>query len=110
MGHTIWIELKGKSRPKGDKGNDNSIILQLEKNLDGIASKIGVRKPSEFYDYTELDDYYDATEIGPKLKANWSNSVQGLDSLFAILAELLGNPKALRFKPDSSTEHWPGQL
>lgn len=106
MGHTIWIELKGDK--KGATDSDNSIICKLDKELDQLATKLGVTPLTEFCDYTVLESEY---SDGPKtLKPKWSDSIAGLESLFTIYAALQKDPKSLKWKAKPETSHWPEYL
>ena len=56
MGHTIWVEVRGRSL--NETADDSSTMLRLMDKLDTLAVKLGVNKLSEFYDYSELEEAY----------------------------------------------------
>lgn len=53
MGATIWVDVRGRSQE--DCPRDNSTLLQCKDPLDRMSEKLGVRKLSEFYDYSVLE-------------------------------------------------------
>lgn len=128
MGHTIWVEING--RPLNETADDSSTMHRLMDNLDVLAGKLGVRKLSDFYDYSELEEAYaDLSDEGedtgddgeeepaPKptleerqAKGEWFDSVVGLDSVRRLHQRLTERFDDLGFKPDRSTAHWPKQL
>jgi hypothetical protein len=128
MGHTIWVEVHG--RPLKETADDSSTMHRLMDNLDVLAGKLGVRKLSDFYDYSELEEAYgdlsdegEDTEDGgeeesapePTLeerqaKGEWFDSAVGLDSVRKLRQRLTERFDDLGFKPDRSTAHWPKQL
>jgi hypothetical protein len=124
MGQTIWVEVHG--RPLKETADDSSTMHRLMDNLDVLAGKLGVRKLSDFYDYSELDEAYgdlgdagEDTEEEPapeptleerQAKGEWFDSAAGLDSVRKLRQRLTERFDDLGFKPDRSTAHWPKQL
>jgi hypothetical protein len=103
---------------------------RLMDNLDVLAGKLGVRKLSDFYDYSELEEAYgdlgdegeDTEDDGeeepapePTLeerqaKGEWFDSTVGLGAVRKLRQRLTERFDDLGFKPDRSTAHWPKQL
>jgi hypothetical protein len=119
MGHTIWVDVRGRS--KNDLPRDNSIMLRMKDQLDRLARKLRVSKLSDFYDYSELEAQYgDFEEDGSEADAepagdgqsrgSWFDSGQALAAVRAIYEHLQQHPEDLGFKPDPSRTHWPGAL
>jgi hypothetical protein len=130
MGHTIWVEVHG--RPLKDTADDSGIMHRLMDNLDALAGKLSVRKLSDFYDYSELEEAYgefdeegdaDSDDSGgeeerdtePSLeerqaKGEWFDSTEGLKAVRALRQHLSERFEDLGFTPDSSTDHWPKRL
>lgn len=128
MGHTIWVEIHG--RPVNETAQDCSTMYRLMDNLDALAGKLGVRKLSDFYDYSELEEEYgDLGDEGdesendddeepasePTLeerqsKGDWFDSTLGLESVRKLRERLTAQFDDLGFKPDRSRGHWPKQL
>ena len=90
MGYTIWLQVNRDGRAEGDDV-DNSIMLELETELDRLAERLGVAKLSQFRD-------------------SWFDPKAAHESVSRLLEELRARPESLGFKPDSSTSHWPGYL
>ena len=124
MGHTIWVEVHGRSLK--ETAGDHSTMDRLMDKLDVLAGKLGVRKLSDFYDYSELEAAYgdldDAEGEGneesaaqPTLeerqaRGDWFDSATGLDSIRKLRQRLSEQFDELGFQPDQSTAHWPEQL
>ena len=121
MGHTIWVEVHG--RPLKETADDSSTMHRLMDNLDVLAGKLGVRKLSDFYDYSELEEAYgDLSDEGedteddgeeesapePTLekhqaKGEWFDSAVGIDSIRKLRQRLTERFDDLDFRPDRST-------
>jgi hypothetical protein len=121
MGHTIWVDVRG--RAKDDPLQDNSIMLRLQSQLDDLSTKLNVVKLSEFYDYSELETTYgdfdcegDETEDGNLTvedgqdEGAWFNPGPALTAVRAIHDHLVKHPEELGFEADPSQSHWPGDL
>jgi hypothetical protein len=64
MSDTIWLEVTdGTEKTGGDR--DNTILLKLGTQLDALAEKLGVAKPSSFYDNSALADETRASSTRP---------------------------------------------
>jgi len=119
VGHTIWIDTKG--RPEAEH-TDMSVLLRLDKELDALAEKLGVEKLTNFYDYSVLQDEYgdldeageeDADETGEESETpagSWFDSAKGLQTVKALRSQLLKDFSALSWAPDESRRHWPQSL
>jgi hypothetical protein len=126
MGHTIWVEIKG--RPTKETAQDSSIMHRLMDNLDALAGKLGVQKLSDFYDYSELERAYgdfdesedseDAAQEEPgkptleqrQAKGKWFDSTVGVASVRKLREHLAARFADLGFVPDKSKGHWPKRL
>ncbi len=129
MGHTIWVEVHGRSLK--ETADDSSIMHRLMDNLDELAGRLRVRKLSDFYDYSELEEVYgdleeedsdsndsegeDEIPAEPTLeerqaKGEWFDSSEGLKSISALRQRLSERFEDLEFRADSSTDHWPKRL
>lgn len=99
--------------------------------MDVLAGRLGVRKLSDFYDYSELEEEYgdlgedegddsdgdddERNASGPALeerqsKGDWFDSAVGLESVRKLRERLTAHFDDLGFNPDRSTGHWPKQL
>ena len=52
MGSTVWFEIQG--RPLKETAEDCSKMHRLSDDLDALALQLGVRKLSDFFNYSEL--------------------------------------------------------
>ena len=89
MGNTIWLQIKREGKVTGGE-RDNSIMLRLERELDGLADELTVARPSSFY--------------------GWHNPDVGLKTISALLHTLRENPERLEYPRDPSRAHWPELL
>lgn len=104
MGDTIWLETTdGKRKSGGDR--DNSIILRLSPQLDALAARLGVEKPSAFHDPGGL-----GAILGLRTNGAWFDAQQGHRTFSALLSELRDRPESLAFSPEPPQRHWPGML
>jgi hypothetical protein len=100
LGDTIWLETTdGKRKSGGDR--DNSIILRLSPQLDALATRLGVEKPSAFHDLGGL-----GAIVGLRSKGTWFDAQQGHHTFSALLSELRDRPASLAFAPEPSQRHW----
>lgn len=107
MGMTIWVDVEDVPHAKTDT-RDHSIVLVLEKNLERVATKLGVKKLKEFYDYSSMAAAYADRPV--VIEPRWADPSELLASLEAIHEHLRAHPKALRFRPDVARAHYPGSL
>jgi hypothetical protein len=104
MGHTIWLELTdGRTKTGGDR--DNSIMLRLSPQLDALATRLGVAKPSTFHDPGGL-----GAVLGLRIKGKWFEAQEGQRTFAALVSELRERPESLGFSPERSQSHWAGML
>jgi len=121
MGHTIWVDVRGRSEDVVPR--DNSILLRLEGQVDRLSTRLGVPRLSEFYDYSELESVYgdiDGEDDGLEdeyLSAKtsqdaglWFDPSPALTTARAIYDHLIQHPEDLGFEPDPPRMQWPGQL
>lgn len=118
MGHTIWVDVQGRS----EDPMDSSIMLQLQKQLERVSKKLKVPKLSDFYDYSELEAEYggledddngegdDAASSDGDPKGSWFDPAPALSAVRAIHGHLSQHPEDLGLKPDPSRAHWPTDL
>jgi len=74
MGSTLWVEIRGL--PLKETADDCSKMNRLADEFDALATRLGVRKLSDFFDYTEMgraaDAELEALEIGDEPPADAS--------------------------------------
>jgi hypothetical protein len=112
MSDTIWLDVQG--RPRDDLPPDNTIMLQLQDQLDRLAGKLNVAKLSEFYDYSELELQYakfldneeDDAEVASagdnaEVSGSWFAPEPALAAVRALHAHLAQHPADLGFQPDA---------
>jgi hypothetical protein len=112
MSDTIWLEVTdGKEKTGGDR--DNTILLKLGKQLDALAEKLGVAKPSSFYDNSALADEY-AGEFDeaatPEAATVWFEARAGREAMEALLTALREQPDMFAARLSPSRSHWPQAL
>jgi len=119
MGLTIWVDVEG--RADDEPRWDNSIMLQLERQLDKLAAKRGVARLTTFYDYTALEEDFAETPEAEREAAGggadraasrgeWFDPADALLAVRAIRQHLVQKPDDLGFKPDAPRSHWPAYL
>ena len=109
MGNTIWIEAEG--RAGAETHSDMGKLLRLEPQLDALATRLGVQKLSEFYDYRPLLEANQSEESpDPLPEISWFNSAGGLESVRALRACLEKNFSELRWSAGKGDAHWQNDL
>jgi hypothetical protein len=109
MGHTIWVDTQG--RPKDSACQDNSIMLQVQDQLDGLSTKLNVPKLSEFYDYSECKEMYgDIDTESDAMEGDWHDPGPALTAVRIIHDHLVQHPEDLGFVAAPSQKHWPTDL
>jgi hypothetical protein len=125
MGDTIWVDVQG--RAEDELPSDNSLMLRLQDQLARLSAKLGVVKLSDFYDYSELEDYYsefkadgdgtslktgdeDEAPAAHQSKGSWFDPAEALRAVRAIRRHLIQHPGDLGFEPDETQGHWPPLL
>jgi hypothetical protein len=114
MSDTIWLQVNRARGPEGGE-QDNSIMLSLGRQLDGLADDLGVTRLSAFRDYSAVDEFLEdevAEEALPDgaPRGSWFDAKEGYTAVRRLLDELRARPERLRFKPDPSQSHWIGYL
>lgn len=120
MGNTLWLNIR-----KGDSiecnQSDHSIMYNLDVQLDGIARRLGVRRLSDYYDWSDLEDDFLA-EMGEDQDEGdadgersiddleWFDPRQGLATVEALLKHIHEHPDLFLFENDSSRSHWRNML
>ena len=77
MGNTIWVLKEGQDEDDWD----HSFILREEKALDRLTRKLKVKKLSDYYDYSVLNEEFD----GPDTEPNYVKPVDVKKSLEALI-------------------------
>ncbi len=99
MGMTLWIHTL-EERDYLKDSNDHSLMLEHAEALDALCDELGVRKLSEYMDYTEqefneveLDDDAEDPQIDPETDLpygiddmTWFDAAEGLTALQAVRA------------------------
>lgn len=114
MGNTIWLEVNDGATTVGDQA-DCSFPLLLQKELDGLAERLGLTKLSAFHDYStvaqELGDELGELPEGVEMPAPaWFDAKEGWTAIAALLRALQEHPEELRFKASKSKAHWSASL
>ncbi|MCP4351571.1 MAG: hypothetical protein GY795_39395 [Desulfobacterales bacterium] len=77
MGDTVWVLKEGQ-----DEDNwDHSLILSEEKALNRLSKKLKIKKLSDFYDYSVLNEEFD----GPDTEPNFVKPIDVKKSLQALI-------------------------
>ena len=121
MGMTLWLRVRRGETIECDDPFDYSLMNCLAPELDSIAVGLGVRPPSEFHEFTDMNrDFADLGEESdgedeadaPACPApavddyGWFDSRDGLASVEALLRHVRDDPSLFRFEGDSSRGHW----
>jgi hypothetical protein len=103
MGSTLWIHTLEERNYLKDS-DDHSLMLEHAEALDALCDELGVRKLSEFMDYTEqefnevdLDDDDEEPPLDPETDLaygiddmTWFDAAEGLAALQAVRAGVAG--------------------
>ena len=124
MGATIWADVEGRGAQ--DLPSDNSLMLILSEQLDGLSEKLGLPKLTTFHDYSDMEaeaegllgDEEDSSQDGALGETSdavaprgaWFEPAGALSAVRAIRQHLAKHPEDLRFTPDPSSAHWPALL
>ncbi len=77
MGDTVWVLKEGEE----EDIRDHSLILSEEKALNRLAKKLKIKKLSDFYDYSVLNEEFD----GPDTEPNYVKPNDVKESLQALI-------------------------
>ena len=97
MTTSVWV-LRQNAAADGDDV-DHTAIFDASEELDRVATGLGVRKISEFFDWTDFDANMSADEPLEDYEyvaaARWFEPDDALAALEALLAHLRSNPSAV---------------
>lgn len=101
MTTSVWV-LRQTAAGEGDDFN-HSAIFDASDELDKVAATLGVKKLSEFFDWTEFDvnmsDEEPLEDYEYVAAARWFDPVEALPTLEALLVHLKQHPAMLEL-PD----------
>ena len=101
MATSVWV-LRQSAAGEGDDF-DHSAIFDASDELDRVAGDLGVKKISEFFDWTDFDANMSAEEPLEDYEyvaaARWFDPADALPSIESLLAHLKANPAAVEI-PD----------
>lgn len=80
MGDTVWILKEGQNEDNWD----HSLILREEKTLNRLAKKLKIKKLSDFYDYSVLNEEFD----GPDTEPNYVSPIDVKKSLQTLITAI----------------------
>lgn len=96
MTTSVWV-LRQSAAADGDDV-DHTAIFDASEELDRVASGLGVRKISEFFDWTDFDANMSADEPLEDYEyvaaARWFEPDEALPAFETLLAHLQSNPGA----------------
>jgi hypothetical protein len=97
MATSVWV-LRQSAAGEGDDF-DHSAIFDASDELDRVAENLGVRKISEFFDWTDFDANMSAEEPLEDYEyvaaARWFEPAEALPAIEALLTHLKANPSAV---------------
>lgn len=79
MGNTLWILQEGQE----ECDCDYSLLLREDKNLDHLASVLGVRTLTELFDYSAF-----AKEFDDPVECNYIDAQDGIDYLLQLAMDM----------------------
>ena len=96
MGDTIWVRRKSRAgREDALDDVDHSLFSRHAEALDALAERLGVRRLTEFFDYTDVQ-YTMAEEDLPENwvaeNEQWFAPAEALPPLAKIIAKLKSGP------------------
>ena len=92
MGNTLWRIKKGQNATD----SDHSLILNENKNLDILANSIGVKKLSEFFDFSVLAEEFDAPA-----ECNYIDPQEGIDTFSALINTIQKNKEEIKLNREN---------
>ncbi|HEY7758378.1 MAG TPA: hypothetical protein VIA64_03080 [Burkholderiales bacterium] len=99
MGTSVWVLRRDAVDQEDDF--DHSKIFDVSEQLDQVAAGLGVRKVSEFFDWTDFDA--SMSSDGPLedyeyiASAKWFDPQEAIPALEALLTHLKDDPGAVHF-------------
>ena len=107
MGHTLWIEDRG--RLASETHEDLGALHRLEEPLDALSDELGVQRLSSFYDYSALEASSDPD--GERIcRPSWFDSASGLAAVAALRSMLQRDFAVLGWVPEAGEDHLPEAL
>jgi hypothetical protein len=104
MGTSVWVLRRDAVDQKDDF--DHSCIFDTSEELDRVAAHLGVRKLSEFFDWTEFDATLSTDEPLEDYEyvaaARWFDAHDAIPAIEALLAHLRESPEAMRYFSQSA--------
>ena len=98
MSTSVWV-LRQSAAGDGDDFN-HSAIFDASEELDKVAANLGVKKLSEFFDWTEFDvnmsDEEPLEDYEYVAAAHWFDPIEALPTLEALLAYLAQHPAMVK--------------
>jgi hypothetical protein len=101
MGMTVWLNVRNGEKHESDN-EDRSAILDLQDQIDALATSLGVEPLSTFFDETDLqynmddDAQFEESEDGwPASAASWHDPKDVLLTVEALCTYLEGNRNAI---------------
>jgi hypothetical protein len=99
MGTSVWV-LRRDAVDQEDNF-DHSCLFDVSEQLDQIAAAIGVRKVSEFFDWTDFDATLSTDEPLEDYEyiasARWFDPEEAIPAIEALLAHLRDSPEATAY-------------
>jgi hypothetical protein len=96
MGTSVWVVRR--DAVDQDDNFDHSCIFDASEQLDQIAAAIGVRKVSEFFDWTDFDAALSTDEPLEDYEyvasAHWFDAQEAIPAIEALLTHLREHPEA----------------
>ena len=99
MGTSVWVVRR--DAVDQDDNVDHAWIFDVSEQLDEVAAAIGVRKVSEFFDWTDFDAALSTDEPLEDYEyiasARWFDPQEAIPAIEALLAHLRDNPQAAEY-------------
>ena len=99
MGTSVWVVRR--DAVDQDDNVDHSWIFDVSEQLDQVAAAIGVRKVSEFFDWTDFDAALSTDEPLEDYEyiaaARWFEPQEAIPAIEALLGHLRDNPQAAEY-------------
>jgi hypothetical protein len=104
MGTSVWV--LRRDAVDQDDDFDHSRIFDASDELDRVAADLGVRKVSEFFDWTEFDTSMSSEEPLEDYEyiasARWFDPAEAIPAIEALLTHLRENPEAAAYFSQSA--------